>query len=163
MYRGKCVDINECLKKPCPSDAKCYNYPGSYYCKCKRGYRYENNKCVDINECKYRGRCDQICINTLGSYYCRCWKGFQIFKNRYCVDIDECRCNNGGCPFPYRCINKPGSHYCECPFGFTGKGNFCHLVVPENKLNFTLPDKKSILPRVTLPPGRAAPASPPIK
>ncbi|CAI9741405.1 fibulin-1-like isoform X1 [Octopus vulgaris] len=87
----KCVDINECKNNPCPSDAKCYNYPGSYRCACKRGYQFVNRKCVDYNECKYRGRCDHICLNTPGSFSCRCRKGFELYKKRYCVDINECR------------------------------------------------------------------------
>ncbi|XP_036369522.1 fibulin-1-like [Octopus sinensis] len=147
----KCVDINECKNNPCPSDAKCYNYPGSYRCACKRGYQFVNGKCVDYNECKYRGRCEHICLNTPGSFYCRCRKGFELYKKRYCVDINECRCNNGGCPFPYRCVNKPGHHYCDCPFGFGVRGKMCHLLIPQKQLNFTLPNNQKTLPRINLP------------
>lgn len=63
-------------------------------------------------------------------------------------DINECRCNNGGCPFPYKCINTPGHHYCGCPFGFGGKGNMCHLLVPQHKLNFTLPGNPTVIPKL---------------
>ncbi|CAI9741403.1 fibulin-1-like isoform X1 [Octopus vulgaris] len=89
MIGQTCVDINECLRNPCPSGATCHNFPGSYRCACKPGYYFANNTCVDYNECKYKGRCDHICVNTPGSFYCLCRKGFELFKKRYCVDINE--------------------------------------------------------------------------
>eukprot|EP00106_Octopus_bimaculoides_P000409 XP_014767851.1 PREDICTED: EGF-containing fibulin-like extracellular matrix protein 1 [Octopus bimaculoides] len=151
---NKCVDTNECLWKPspCPSNASCHNSPGSYNCDCQSGYKVDETtkKCVDIDECQNKGICSQRCTNTPGSYVCSCADGYQIFMNRYCVDIDECRCQNGGCPFPLKCINTPGSNYCDCPYGFTSKDDKCYLM-PNVKLNYTIPGNKTVIPKVKLP------------
>jgi len=43
-----CVDVDECQVNEggCSSKARCINTPGSYYCKCKRGYVGDGFKCT---------------------------------------------------------------------------------------------------------------------
>ncbi|XP_055017752.1 hemicentin-1 [Boleophthalmus pectinirostris] len=73
-YRdGTCVDIDECLRKPCQHE--CRNTIGSFQCLCPPGYKLLPNgrTCKDIDECLEQGiKCDQnqMCFNTRGGYQC---------------------------------------------------------------------------------------------
>ena len=40
-YFRLCLDINECVQKPC--DQVCTNLPGSYVCSCRTGFKKINN------------------------------------------------------------------------------------------------------------------------
>ncbi|XP_036355705.1 EGF-containing fibulin-like extracellular matrix protein 2 [Octopus sinensis] len=80
--RRRCIDINECLRRPCQHH--CVNTPGSYFCFCHHGFYEHGNHCHDVNECEcgihycphpYR------CVNTYGSYYCACPGGFHPHGN----------------------------------------------------------------------------------
>lgn len=128
-----CSDMNECkqtnesslyIKPPCSCKndshdckAACINTPGSYKCKCGKGYRLNGaEQCEDINECiETRGLCDQGCVNTPGSYYCQCHKGYK-HDGKSCKDINECATKNGGCSDT--CHNLKGTHVCSCPDRF---------------------------------------------
>ncbi|KAJ8255734.1 hypothetical protein COCON_G00195980 [Conger conger] len=81
-----CVDIDECGsgKDLCPSNRRCVNTFGSYFCKCQTGYdlKYADGKydCSDIDECAAGVHaCSRHadCYNTQGSYKCRCKPGFR--------------------------------------------------------------------------------------
>ncbi|XP_053214161.1 protein kinase C-binding protein NELL2-like isoform X2 [Panonychus citri] len=79
-------DIDECSLNlhECPSNSKCINKPGWYYCQCLDGYtsyidksdsNHDQLKCVDLNECNTRvDTCNEerICVNTEGGYECQC-------------------------------------------------------------------------------------------
>ena len=50
-----CVDKNECVNSdvyPCPQDADCVNVPGSYDCRCRKGYLESGGTCFEVNECE---------------------------------------------------------------------------------------------------------------
>ncbi|CAH3193836.1 unnamed protein product, partial [Porites evermanni] len=82
----KCLDIDECKRGNggCHPSQQCVNTPGSYYCKCKTGFKIPSDHrsgrgCIDINECENKnGGCQHECVNTPGSYFCKCKTGFKI-------------------------------------------------------------------------------------
>ncbi|KAL0280083.1 UNVERIFIED_CONTAM: hypothetical protein PYX00_001478 [Menopon gallinae] len=67
--------------------------------------------CLTITE-----KCEQICTEEAGQATCSCYPGFTVVNGTKCVDIDECRTNNGGCD--WKCVNTPGSRRCLCPDGY---------------------------------------------
>ena len=52
---GKCEDLNECTAGVgyglCDMNAECINFPGSFRCSCKTGWRGDGIDCNNINEC----------------------------------------------------------------------------------------------------------------
>ncbi|KAK1785560.1 hypothetical protein P4O66_018920, partial [Electrophorus voltai] len=102
----RCRDIDECseVKDLCGPNSKCNNFPGSYFCTCKPGFKPSNDKkifnatqgvkCHDINECEYE-RCGEnaTCHNTSGSFYCTCDPGYRLesgpihFTNGSCKQL----------------------------------------------------------------------------
>eukprot|EP01043_Picozoa_sp_COSAG02_P041271 COSAG02_NODE_3406_length_6793_cov_7.881237_6_plen_1278_part_01 len=109
--------------------------------------------CFDVNECNApRGACDVNvpCTNTNGSFYC----GICPLSDTYdaestptgtadrftpfvgngtveCVDVDECRYDNGGCDMLTTCTNAFGSFQCgECPTEYPGPVPAHHFAVP---------------------------------
>ncbi|GCC17895.1 hypothetical protein chiPu_0021593 [Chiloscyllium punctatum] len=89
-------------------------------CSCPEGFRLINApwQCVDVDECTFEGQCHQEqgnqCINTVGNYSCICQAGFKQ-QGGDCVDIDECKIDNGHCS--HSCTNGNGGHVCGCPVG----------------------------------------------
>ena len=41
-----CIDIDECLSGPCPSDTICNNVGGSYSCNCPDGTSKNGTHCI---------------------------------------------------------------------------------------------------------------------
>ncbi|XP_050016510.1 epidermal growth factor-like protein 6 isoform X4 [Alexandromys fortis] len=81
-----CLDIDECAssKAVCPSNRRCVNTFGSYYCKCHIGFelKYVSRRydCVDINECALNTHVCSLhanCLNTPGSFKCKCKQGYR--------------------------------------------------------------------------------------
>ncbi|XDV38853.1 hypothetical protein PO909_008183 [Leuciscus waleckii] len=110
-----CLDIDECLQKPCPQE--CVNAPGTFECRCYEGYLpSEFGECVDVDECM-EGKCDHLCENSPGSYTCRCHEGFSPLREDpdQCKDIDECKtpdiCDQV-------CRNYEGGFECLCEEGY---------------------------------------------
>ncbi|KAK7933456.1 hypothetical protein WMY93_004352 [Mugilogobius chulae] len=104
-YRdGACVDIDECLRKPCQHE--CHNTIGSFQCLCPPGYKLLPNgrTCKDIDECLEQGiQCDhnQMCFNTRGGYQC--------------LDTP--------CPAAYQRGGSPGTCYRPCTHDCSTEGS----------------------------------------
>ncbi|XP_039370925.1 adhesion G protein-coupled receptor E3-like isoform X3 [Mauremys reevesii] len=82
---NSCQDIDECQRNTtiCEPHGNCINMPGSYMCKCRKGFgksqKYTAKICTDIDECnKTPDICgpNATCINTIGSYWCECRAGY---------------------------------------------------------------------------------------
>eukprot|EP01043_Picozoa_sp_COSAG02_P014699 COSAG02_NODE_610_length_19566_cov_39.049622_14_plen_2310_part_01 len=112
-----------------------------------------NVGCVDVNECAAsRGACDGNvpCTNTNGSFYCGTCPLSDIYDDENapagtvdrftpfvgngtieCVDVDECRYDNGGCDMLTTCTNSFGSFQCgECPTEYPGPIPAHHFSLP---------------------------------
>jgi hypothetical protein len=71
------------------------------------------------DECKLgTHNCQQLCVDgtPIGSYICGCNPGYNLTRNRFCEDIDECALPNHGCL--YGCTNLPGTYSCDCKPGY---------------------------------------------
>ena len=69
------LDINECDRKPCATNATCTNNAGSFTCKCNAGFSGTGKVCADIDECAATPKPCSItplvtCTNSIGSYKC---------------------------------------------------------------------------------------------
>ncbi|CDQ69890.1 unnamed protein product [Oncorhynchus mykiss] len=125
---AECLDIDECKGDgpgPCILYANCTNTPGSYLCKCLRGYLMGTGGCQDIDECALAEVTGlQVCgsgadcRNTPGSFSCSCPIGYVMALDGHsCVDVDECsfeeQCRR---ELGNVCVNTPGSFVCQPGF-----------------------------------------------
>ncbi|CAI9731634.1 von Willebrand factor type A, EGF and pentraxin domain-containing 1 [Octopus vulgaris] len=137
-----CEDINECEKNN-KCDHQCINTPGSYFCKCEKGYTLDSkgHSCkaeycetfhAPVNaDVKYKAclknqtlqigtKCPIKChkgFHLDGSSTLRCLKNGSWSRNNVtCEDIDECEKNNGKCE--HQCVNTMGSYFCKCDPGY---------------------------------------------
>ncbi|CAL7944768.1 unnamed protein product [Xylocopa violacea] len=93
--------------------------------KCKAKENFED-ECTDAS-------CDQLCVVYRSRRVCLCYKGFKLEGDK-CVDVNECKDNNGGCE--RKCVNTPGSFRCECPKGMKlGEDRFTCVDINECLLN----------------------------
>ena len=69
------------------------------------------NKCPEANK---------VCVNYPGTYKCECQPGFELdfLYQRNCIEVDECKPNNGKGPCDHFCTNTEGSFRCECKDGY---------------------------------------------
>ncbi|XP_060039026.1 epidermal growth factor-like protein 6 isoform X2 [Erinaceus europaeus] len=81
-----CIDTDECAsgEAVCPSNRRCVNTFGSYYCKCHVGFelKYISGRydCRDLNECAantHQCSFHANCLNTQGSFKCTCKQGYK--------------------------------------------------------------------------------------
>lgn len=86
-FRGRCMDINECNRRPCGNGKHCVNSPGGYSCPCSSGFQDSGDgNCGDINECNTNGgTCADGCSNYEGGYSCGCRTGAFKVGNSHCV------------------------------------------------------------------------------
>ncbi|XP_043865733.1 sushi, von Willebrand factor type A, EGF and pentraxin domain-containing protein 1 isoform X2 [Drosophila mojavensis] len=110
-----CQDVDECaglLSGGCTHE--CINKPGSYECGCPLGYLLQE----DERSCRPAPvGCPPGSRQTdQGCQPIECAVGLLLGADGSCVDIDECRLNNGGCS--HTCRNTQGSYQCACPAGY---------------------------------------------
>ncbi|XP_070064143.1 uncharacterized protein [Drosophila virilis] len=110
-----CQDVDECaglLSGGCTHE--CINKPGSYECGCPLGYLLQE----DERSCRPAiVGCPPGTRHTdEGCEPIECAAGLLLGADGTCVDIDECRVNNGGCS--HECLNARGSYKCGCPAGY---------------------------------------------
>ncbi|XP_044184607.1 uncharacterized protein LOC114949673 isoform X9 [Acropora millepora] len=76
------------LHLPANCQHNCVNTWGSFYCRCRQGYKLQadGKTCEDINECETQnGGCTHQCTNTPGSHYCKCREGTTMsIDNKTC-------------------------------------------------------------------------------
>ena len=106
------LEIDECLRDPCDSNATCTNTAGSYICECNTGFTDSGVSCtsrlehiilakvtifrfLDINECQNATKiiCDgnATCSDTEGSYECMCNTGY---SGDGLTCTSKCYCSN---------------------------------------------------------------------
>uniref|UniRef100_A0A8C4QJN1 Nidogen 1a n=1 Tax=Eptatretus burgeri TaxID=7764 RepID=A0A8C4QJN1_EPTBU len=76
-----CVDVDECVERPCGANAHCRNFPSSFTCECDTGFQLEpdDRTCSDVDECGIvTCPTGATCINQPGAYTCHCPYGFSI-------------------------------------------------------------------------------------
>ena len=118
-----CIDINECLGRPCGTGAFCENTPGGFRCKCPSGSSGDPNVAcegkTEKTQCSAAKPCPRGELCSQGK--CVCQRGFQREGNGVCRDVDECTLSEEpACGANAFCKNLPGSFDCECPPGFNG-------------------------------------------
>ncbi|XP_072938128.1 uncharacterized protein [Epargyreus clarus] len=101
--------------------------------RCCDTHKFVAGRCIPaaVEPCSLR-LCEQACEVRDERLWCSCHQGF-IFnaenyrrkQQPYCVDVNECADNNGGCA--QRCVNDPGGYHCECvpPLTVAGDGRKC--------------------------------------
>lgn len=83
-----------------------------------------NGGCDPLVTCETRGR--KVCCGL-------CPLGFEDANGdgTRCIDIDECKFNNGDCDSAHgKCTNMFGGYECECTDGYHGDGRQCTVNVP---------------------------------
>ena len=154
-----------CGDQECPHNSHCVEDGSNVYCRCRNGYKMEDQQCVNINECDYISLDDDgahlceissgaICTNTEGSYECSCpsplqgtgfygdpcscGEGYWRLGDN-CRDLDECFTENE-CSDESECVNTDGSYICVCPDGYFSKDNECFDIdeCDNDALNFCL-------------------------
>jgi len=138
LVDGQCVDINECLDKPCHGQADCTNKPGSFSCACKSGFAGDGiYRCFPVHPCPsdFHLICPRTtqCSREGNIDSCRCIFGYkkvgETCTNNSCIDecedIDECQEDN--CARNATCTNTDGGFQCSCPEHTWGHGFIgCH-------------------------------------
>ncbi|CAK1580823.1 unnamed protein product [Parnassius mnemosyne] len=110
---------------------------------CCDSHTYIAGRCIpkSVDPCSLK-LCEQACNVRGDRVWCTCHPGFRFHEDNYrrkvqpyCVDVDECAENNGGCE--QRCVNDPGSFHCECtpPLSLAADNKKCvrrlALAIPE--------------------------------
>ncbi|XP_076861229.1 stabilin-2-like isoform X2 [Brachyhypopomus gauderio] len=123
----------------CDQDCKCVNgrcsdgQDGDGTCECDVGWR--GTLCsiaITTDSCKGTCHTSANCLLKVqdNSYYCSCAAGYQG-NGTYCIAINACANNNGGCSSDAVCKRTlPGRRECVCNLGYAGDGKVCVSINP---------------------------------
>ncbi|KAL0821308.1 hypothetical protein ABMA28_005902 [Loxostege sticticalis] len=145
-FHEDAIDVQD-YRSACPSDQvlrtrdTCHLNGAEVPCirlRCCDTHRYVAGRCIpkSVDPCSLR-LCEQACEARGDQLWCSCHAGFRFHQQNYerkqqpyCVDVDECAQDNGGCE--QRCVNDVGGHHCECalPLTLAGDGRRCERPVP---------------------------------
>ncbi len=119
------TDVDECAQGLCGENMKCDNFPGSYSCSCRKGYREEMYWCNGMLRTHKNHFLLHSYVYHFGLYVAR-MATFQYSESDIPMisfsDVDECRFNV--CEGSQTCINAPGSYKCSCSTtGYNKPGN----------------------------------------
>ncbi|XP_032514482.2 collagen and calcium-binding EGF domain-containing protein 1-like [Danaus plexippus] len=140
-YHDDALDVVD-LVSACPTDRllrtreTCHVEGADVQCitlHCCEDYSYIAGRCIrnSVDACSLH-LCEQACEVQEQRVWCSCHPGYRFDadsynrkRQPYCVDIDECTINNGGCE--HRCVNDPGGFHCECnaPYSVGIDGRKC--------------------------------------
>ncbi|XP_039592668.1 matrilin-2-like [Polypterus senegalus] len=99
----------------------CINIPGSYVCRCRKGYilNPDGKTCSALDMCATENHgCQHLCVTLPGSYKCQCRVGYELNEDqKTCSRVDFCDLGNHGCE--HDCITTVESYICKCRRGFT--------------------------------------------
>uniref|UniRef100_H2LCI0 Matrilin 2 n=1 Tax=Oryzias latipes TaxID=8090 RepID=H2LCI0_ORYLA len=99
----------------------CINVPGSYRCKCRKGFSInpDGKTCQAEDMCaEVDHGCEQICANLPDGHECRCRPGYELtVDGKTCNRIDYCDLGIHGCE--HSCISLPESFVCRCMKGYS--------------------------------------------
>ncbi|MBN3315299.1 MATN2 protein, partial [Atractosteus spatula] len=121
VFQSKlCGGKNLCAVTDHRCDHMCINTPGSYMCRCKKGYTVNPDgktcKAQDVCAVVDHG-CQHYCVSLPGSYECRCREGYQLREDgKTCSRTDYCDLGTHGCE--HDCVNTVDSYICRCRRGF---------------------------------------------
>jgi uncharacterized protein YjbI with pentapeptide repeats len=114
-----CSDIDECATENggCADNARCINLAGTApECVCNPGFiEAPNGTCVITPECLFVS----CSVNGPNSYCeageCVCKPGYAFDTYEWCIDVNECITDNGGCGDSayWSCQNSKGSFTCK--------------------------------------------------
>lgn len=113
-------DVDECLVLNGTCEHICVNTQGSFQCSCRPGYQLH----IDGRTCVGQSPPRRSPLCCLPAHFSPLVKlipvplivsVFVVLRVCVCacVDIDECKLQNGGCS--HTCSNSPGGHSCHCP------------------------------------------------
>ncbi|XP_048452182.1 matrilin-2-like [Rhincodon typus] len=80
-FQTKICDTDLCGVVGHGCEQICVNTPGSYICKCEKGFILNSDQktCRRIDFCIQAGHnCEHDCVSTEDSYFCRCRKGYVL-------------------------------------------------------------------------------------
>jgi fibulin 1/2 len=101
------LDIDECSHRNGGCSHICVNTVGSFRCTCNPGFDVSHKYIIIPHTTIYRVY-GSTTIPTLGG------ESYLTYSRNQsnCVDVNECRSNNGGCS--QDCINTRGAYHCTC-------------------------------------------------
>ncbi|XP_067888729.1 matrilin-4-like [Heterodontus francisci] len=140
-FQTKICDTDLCGVVGHGCEQICINTPGSYICKCKKGFILNNDQktCRKIDHCSNGNHgCEHECANTETSYICRCHTGYTLNPDRktcrrlvckwklllYILygevtwerGIDFCVLARHNCE--HDCVSTEDSYLCRCRKGY---------------------------------------------
>ena len=109
------IDINECqyINHGCSplKNEECNNTPGSFFCRCKAGFKNSTLGMCDGKPTMYHK------LPNFNNYY-DLSPMRHISMTIIIIDINECETNQHNCSDRMNCRNTNGSYECTCKEGY---------------------------------------------